>query len=105
MRAKVKEKNTQCVPRKGDVTMDYYIKDLEIMSEETKRDDKALSERVKALRKRMGMTQQQFGDYFEIPRRTLQDWESGKRRIPTYLLKLMEFKVNEEKKKNESEEN
>ena len=58
MRAKAKEKNTQCVSRKGDVTMDYYIKDLEIMSEETKRDDKALSERVKALRKRMGMTQQ-----------------------------------------------
>lgn len=93
------------MPRKGDVTMDYYIKDLDIMIEETKRDDKALSERVKALRKRMGMTQQQFGDYFEIPRRTLQDWESGKRRIPAYLLKLMEFKVNEEKKKNESEEN
>ena len=48
------------------------------------------------------MTQQQFGDYFEIPKRTLRDWEGGKRKIPEYLLKLMEFKVDADLKDAEN---
>lgn len=48
---------------------------------------------VKELRKASGMTQQQFGDYFGIPKRTIQNWEAGVNKCPEYLLRLMEYKL------------
>lgn len=88
------------------MNVDFIIEGTDIVIEKNDRDKakKDYAKRVKALRERMGMTQQQFGDYFEIPKRTLQDWEGGKRKIPEYLLKLMEFKVDvDEKNKSEDE--
>ena len=67
------------------------------------------------LREGTGMNRKEFCEYFEIPYRTMQDWELGKREIPDYLLRLMAYKVkmeamyekekkgdgeNEEKEKN-----
>ena len=37
------------------------------------------------LRDRTGMTRREFCEYFEIPYRTLQDWELGNRKMPEYL--------------------
>lgn len=52
----------------------------------------------KELRERSGMTRGQFAEYFEIPYRTVQNWELGLRVCPDYLLKLMQYKlVNEGK--------
>ena len=52
----------------------------------------------KELRERSGMTRGQFAEYFDIPYRTVQNWELGLRECPEYLLKLMEYKlVNEGK--------
>lgn len=51
------------------------------------------------LRKSTGMTRSEFARYFEIPYRTLQDWELGNRRMPDYLFKLMTYKVKMEKLK------
>lgn len=48
------------------------------------------------LRERMDMNRRQFADYFSIPYRTLQEWELGGRRVPEYLLRLMEYKVRME---------
>lgn len=48
---------------------------------------------LKQLRERTGMNRRQFADYFGIPYRTLQEWELGGRRVPDYLLRLMEYKV------------
>lgn len=48
------------------------------------------------LRKQTGMTKKEFAAYFEIPYSTLQDWESGDRRMTSYLLKLMEYKLKAE---------
>lgn len=42
------------------------------------------------------MTQQQFGDYFGIPKRTIQNWEAGVNKCPEYLLHLMEYKLDQE---------
>lgn len=39
------------------------------------------------------MNRKEFAQYFEIPLRTLEDWEAGRRKIPEYLLKLMTYKV------------
>ena len=44
-----------------------------------------------------GMTRREFCEYFEIPYRTLQDWELGNRKMPDYLLRLMAYKAKMEK--------
>ena len=64
------------------------------LNENNKKD---LMRRVKELRERMGMTQQEFSDYFEVSTRAVEEWERGGRRIPMYLLKLMEYKAENEK--------
>jgi DNA-binding transcriptional regulator YiaG len=51
---------------------------------------------IKELRLKYKMTQKQFGEYFEIPYRTLQNWEEGKRQCPAYLFKLMQYKLENE---------
>ena len=51
---------------------------------------------VKVLRINAGMTQREFSDYFEIPKRTLQDWESNNTSCSIYLLKLMQYKLTHE---------
>lgn len=51
---------------------------------------------VKELRKLSGMTQQAFGDYFNIPKRTIQNWEAEIRQCPEYLLELMRYKLQNE---------
>lgn len=45
------------------------------------------------LREETGMSKREFSDYFEIPYRTLQDWELGNRAVPDYLLRLMTYKI------------
>ncbi len=57
-----------------------------------------------ALRKSMGMNRRQFCEFFEIPYRTVQDWEAGKRRMPMYLFRLMKYKVEIEKLQLQEEE-
>lgn len=48
------------------------------------------------LRENTGMTRKEFCEYFEIPYRTVQDWELGNRKMPDYLLRLMEYKIRME---------
>lgn len=50
----------------------------------------------KELRQKSGMTQKEFAEYFEIPKRTIEDWDRGARKCPEYLLKLMEYKLKKE---------
>lgn len=51
----------------------------------------------KELRKASGMSRVQFGEYFGIPYRTVQNWEIGLRSCPDYLLALMEYKLRKER--------
>ena len=55
---------------------------------------KSNQERLIELRESTGMTRREFCEYFEIPYRTLQDWELGNRKMPDYLLRLMIYKIN-----------
>ena len=48
---------------------------------------------IKELRQQTGLSQTAFAKYFEIPLRTVQDWEQGKRTPPEYLVKLMAEKL------------
>lgn len=62
--------------------------------EEQKKDSKDV---LVELRESTGMTRREFCDYFEIPYRTMQDWELGNRKMPDYLLRLMIYKIEIEK--------
>lgn len=53
----------------------------------------------KELREKSGMNLTQFSAYFEIPYRTIQHWEYGTRQCPEHLLKLMQYKLDQESKK------
>ena len=44
---------------------------------------------VQKLRKSTGLSQRKFAEFFDIPVRTLQDWEQGRRNPPEYVLKMM----------------
>ena len=54
-------------------------------------------ERLIQLRKETGMNRKQFCEYFDIPYRTVTDWELGNRQMPEYLLRLMKYKVEVER--------
>ena len=49
--------------------------------------------------KESNMNIKQFAEYFEIPYRTIQNWKLGLRECPEYILKLMQYKLNNEKTK------
>lgn len=40
-------------------------------------------------RKQAKLTQQQLADKYQIPRRTLQDWEAGKHKPPVYVVNML----------------
>ncbi len=50
-------------------------------------------QRLLELRYSTGMNRREFAEYFEIPYRTVQEWELGNRKMPEYLLRLMAYKV------------
>lgn len=53
---------------------------------------------IKELRKKASMTRKEFCDYFDIPYRTVQDWELGLRTCNKYMIELMKYKLQNEKK-------
>lgn len=53
-------------------------------------------DRLIKLRESTGMNRRQFAEYFEIPYRTVQDWELGSREMPEYLLRLIAYKLRME---------
>lgn len=57
-----------------------------------------IKQRLIELRSSTGMNRREFADYFEIPYRTVQEWELGNRKMPEYLLRLMAYKVEVEHK-------
>ena len=51
---------------------------------------------IKELRQLSKMTQKEFSEYFNIPKRSIENWEGGKRECPVYLVELMEYKLKNE---------
>ena len=51
----------------------------------------------KELRQSSGMTQKAFAEYFEIPKRTIENWETETRKCPEYVLKLIAYKLEKER--------
>ena len=51
---------------------------------------------IKEIRSLTGLSQVKFCEKYNIPRRTLEDWESGKNKPADYLLDLLERAVRED---------
>jgi putative transcriptional regulator len=51
---------------------------------------------LKELRDKTGLTQSKFAAFYEIPLRTYEDWETGRRQIAAYLFKLLKRAVDED---------
>lgn len=60
-------------------------------------DDKDAKDILIELRESTGMNRNQFCEYFEIPYMTVSDWEHGKKRVPKYFLRLLQYYVKRSK--------
>ncbi len=49
--------------------------------------------RIKQLRAQAGMTRKEFSEYTQIPVRTLEDWEAGRRTPPEYIPRLLAYQL------------
>lgn len=54
-------------------------------------------EHIKILRKSIGMSQREFADHLGISVRTIQDWEVGRRVPPSYVPRLLAYRVEYER--------
>ena len=68
--------------------------------------DKA--KKIKELRESTGMNRKEFCEYFDIPYRTVSEWERDGRHAPDYVLRLLEYYIRMERmikqKKDEDED-
>lgn len=53
--------------------------------------------KILELRESTGMNRKEFCDYFQIPYRTVTEWERDNRHAPDYLLRLLEYYIRMEK--------
>jgi len=51
---------------------------------------------IKEIRNITGLNMKEFATRYNIPYRTIQNWELGTRECPEYVLELLEFKVKTE---------
>lgn len=49
---------------------------------------------AKFLREQTGKTQKAFAEWLGIPLRTVENWESGKNNPPSYVLELIDYRIN-----------
>ncbi|MBE5876957.1 MAG: helix-turn-helix domain-containing protein [Lachnospiraceae bacterium] len=52
--------------------------------------------RVKELRESTGMNRREFCKYFQIPYRTVTEWERDNRHAPEYVIRLLEYYIKAE---------
>ena len=48
---------------------------------------------LKRTRELLGMNRTEFSQYMNIPLRTLEEWEAGRRQMPDYVLRLIAYYV------------
>ena len=62
-----------------------------------KKDIPDCREKIIELRESTGMNRREFCDYFQIPYRTVTEWERDNRHAPKYVLRLLEYYIMMEK--------
>ena len=61
--------------------------------------------KINELREMTGMNRKDFCNYFNIPYRTVTEWELDNRHAPEYVLRLLEYYIRHENICKEREEN
>lgn len=61
-------------------------------------------EKIIELRTETGLNRRAFCEKFEIPYRTVTEWERGTRSAPDYVLRLLEYYIRTEKLLAEQED-
>ena len=61
------------------------------------------SRKIIELRESTGMNRREFCEYFDIPYRTVTEWERDNRHAPEYVLRLLEYYIRMEKLMNDKE--
>jgi len=56
--------------------------------------DKA--KKIRELRESTGMNRKEFCEFFEIPYRTVSEWERDGRHAPDYVIRLLEYYIRME---------
>lgn len=82
--------------------IDYTVGNgILIENEKNKKEERKrrMSAMCIAVRKQTNMNRKEFAEWLGIPYRTMQDWERGVSEVPDYVLKLIEYKVKNEKEK------
>ena len=54
------------------------------------------SRKIIELRESTGMNRREFCEYFDIPYRTVTEWERDNRHAPEYVLRLLEYYIRAE---------
>ena len=66
-----------------------------VIMEKSEKKEKQI-ETLKRTREKLGMNRTQFSQYIQIPLRTLEEWEAGRRQMPEYVLRLISYYVSTE---------
>lgn len=61
--------------------------------------------KMRELRESTGMNRKEFCEFYEIPYRTVTDWELGNRHAPEYVLRLLEYYIRHKSISKEAGEN
>lgn len=69
----------------------------EVIMEDKKEELKNQIETLKNIRTDLGLNRKQFSEYMDIPIRTLEEWEAGRRKMPDYVLRLILYYSKMEK--------
>ena len=81
----------------------YEVEGIQIEVARTDKDDKDAERRktaymFKVIREQSGMNRTEFAKWLGVPYRTMQEWELGRRQMPDYVLRLIAYKVANEKR-------
>ena len=60
--------------------------------------DEIFSSKMKELRESTGLNRKEFCEKFDIPYRTMTEWELGHRNAPPYVLRLLTYYIEMQKK-------
>ncbi len=64
--------------------------------------DESFRVKMKELRESTGLNRKEFCEKFEIPYRTMTEWELGYRSAPPYVLRLLSYYVEMQQKLEEN---
>ena len=59
--------------------------------------DEIFSSKMKELRESTGLNRKEFCEKFDIPYRTMTEWELGHRNAPPYVLRLLSYYIKMQK--------